>query len=247
MTNERLAVSAADLDDLDVPALEAFIARRVPALLATMSRDDAGIRLGLLAKVAPRTVPTLAGLYLFGRVPQVFFPEWGVTCISSAGSALLDPIEERADLDGGFGALIEGALSFLRARVADAGDASEFPLEVAREAIVNALCHRDLRKPSRVVVRRFRDRLEIVSPGGPPEGLTDLEELGREGGTSHPRNPIVASVGRALGYGEQLGRGLALITQRGGASVAERAEVRATPREVMVVLPARWQRPPNSH
>jgi len=73
--NERLAVSVADMDDLDIELLDAFIARRAPALLAVGSREEAAIRLGLLAKVSPRVVPTMVGLYLFGKAPQLVFPE----------------------------------------------------------------------------------------------------------------------------------------------------------------------------
>lgn len=245
VSNERLGVSAADLDDLDLPALDAFLTARAPGLLAAGTRDDAAVRLGLMAKLAPRVLPSVVGLYLFGKLPQVYFPEWGVVCTQSRGTTLLDPIDRRVDLDGGLAALCEGALAFVRsmsgARLGEEG--GEYEEDIVREALVNALVHRDLRKPSRVAVRMFVDRLEIWSPGGPPEGVGDLEELGRDGGLSSPRNPVVASAARVLGLGEQLGRGLVVMTHRGGASLEKRLEVRATPRDVLVVIPSRWRRP----
>jgi len=244
MTNERLGVSGAELDDLNLGALDSFIAQRAPTLLAASSRDEAAVRLGLFARVAPRLVPTLAGLYLFGKLPQTLFPEWGVVCMASGGTTLLEPIMARVDLDGALPALIDGSRAFIREQTgaAEASD-GEYLDAAVREVIVNALIHRDLRKPSRVAVRMFADRLEVWSPGGPPEGLADLEELGREGGVSSPRNPLVASVARHLGYGEQLGRGLLLVVQRGAASLEQRVEIRCSPRDVMVLLPSRWQRP----
>lgn len=245
VSNERLGVSAADLDDLDLPAVDAFLAARAPGLLAAGSRDDAAVRLGLMAKLAPRVLPSVVGLYLFGKMPQVYFPEWGVVCTQSRGSTLLDPVQRRVDLDGGLAALCEGALSFVRAMSGskDGDEGGEYEEEVVREALVNALVHRDLRKPSRVAVRMFVDRLEVWSPGGPPEGVSDLEELGREGGLSLPRNPLAASAARVLGLGEQLGRGLVVMTHRGGASLEQRLEIRSTPRDVLVVIPSRWRRP----
>jgi predicted HTH transcriptional regulator len=241
--NERLAVSVADLDDLDLDLLDAFIARRAPALLAVGSREEAAIRLGLLAKVAPRVVPTMVGLYLFGKLPQFVFPEWGLGCAAFAGTAIDSPVARRADAEGPLGALLEAGLAFVRSHsgTAEEPSASEYPEVVVREILTNALVHRDLRKPSRVLLRLFTDRLEVWSPGGPPEGVTDLEELARDGGLSQPKNPLLAASSRVLGMSEQLGRGLSLVlrTSTSGA----RIEIRTTPRDVLVIVPSRWQRP----
>ncbi|NUP06909.1 MAG: hypothetical protein HOW73_12725 [Polyangiaceae bacterium] len=245
MTNERLGVSSADLDDLDLPKLDAFLAERVPTLLASSSREEVATRVGLLSKSPPRVVPSVTGLYVFGKLPQLYFPEWGVACMASGGTTLLDSIAAKVDLEGGLGALLEGSLSFVRAHAGGEGapDASEYDPAIVREVLVNALVHRDLRRPSRVAVRLFADRLEVWSPGGPPEGMSDLEELARDGGISQPRNPLLASIARSLGYGEQLGRGLNLLTHRGGASLEHRPEIRSTTKDVLVVLPSRWKRP----
>jgi hypothetical protein len=172
MTNERLAVSACDLDDLDLPALDAFLVERAPALLAATSREELGARLGLLSKGSPRVTPTLAGLYLFGKLPQHTFPEWGVGCFASTGTSLLDPVAARADLEGGVAALVAGCVAFVRGHAGEqaSGDATEYSESLVREVVVNALVHRDLRKTSRVALRLFVDRLELWSPGGPPGG-----------------------------------------------------------------------------
>jgi predicted HTH transcriptional regulator len=241
MSNERLAISHAEIDDVDVPRLDAFLSERVPSLVAASTREDAAIRLGLLAKTMQRVVPTNTGLYLFGKLPQVYFPEWGVTCMASTGTTLLDDVQARADLDGALPALVDGCMRFIGERCGH-GDDTEYLGSIVREVVVNALVHRDLRRPSRVAVRVFTDRLEVWSPGGPPEGSADLEEQSREGGVSQPRNPLTASIARALGYGEQLGRGLHLVMHRSAASMEHRAEIRSSPRDVLVVLPSRWRR-----
>lgn len=243
MTNERLGVSAADLDDLELPRLEAFLIERAPALFAALGRDELGVRAGLLSRIAPRVVPSVAGLYLFGKLPQLYFPEWGVTCIASPGSSLADPVATRLDVDGSIVALCEGCEAFVEGRTGsgNSGEGAEYDQVLVRESIVNALVHRDLRKPSRVALRMFADRMEVWSPGGPPEGMSDLEEVARDGGTSIPRNPLVAGAARRLGLGEQLGRGLVLLVQGGTAD--GRVEVRATPRDVLVTIPSRWHRP----
>lgn len=242
MSGERLAVSAADLDDLDGKELFRFVELRARTLLALHPREEVAQRLGLLAKVAPRLVPSVAGLYLFGLLPQSVFPEWGVVCVEIDGTSMRDPVRAQENFDGNVFALLEQTLAFVRAQN-PGDDLAAYAEREVREAVVNALVHRDLRRPSRVAVRLFRDRLEVWSPGGPPEGLGDLEELAREGGVSQPRNPVIASAARVLGMGEQLGRGLPTLSGTPNEpATLEVPRIRATPREVTVTLPAKWRR-----
>lgn len=238
MSNERLGVSGAELDDLDLQALDGFLRQRAPAWLEVMGRDDVAVKVGAAAKIAPRIVPSVAGLYVFGKSPQFVFPEWGVACVAFKGRLVTDSIAAREDLDGGLVSLVEAASRFVMERSSGAGE--EYPPDLVREAIVNALVHRDLRKPSRVAVRVFTDRVEVWSPGGPPEGAPELDDLAREGGVSHPRNPLVASFARALGLAEHVGRGLAMMSR--ASTPAWRAELRVSPRDVAIVLPSRWDR-----
>lgn len=244
MTNERLAVSSADASELDPALLDDFLARRALSLVAEIGRDEALARLGVLAKVAARYAPTLSGLYAFGRVPQHHFPEWGVSCAAFEGTSITDAVVARADLDGPATELASRAIAFVSERCGGVlSGESAYEEATLREVIVNALVHRDLRKPSRVALRLFNDRLEVWSPGGPPEGIGDLEELGREGGMSAPRNPLLAAFARQLGLVEQIGRGLALVLHASPAGLDRRIEIRTTSRDVLVVVPSKWQRP----
>lgn len=244
MSHERVAVPGAELDDLDLQALEAWVVQRAPALRQAGSLEDAAIRLGLLAKAMPRVAPTPVGLLLFGRSPQLIQPDWGVGAVRIRGTTLADPVLVRADLEGNIGALVTQAQAFVReqtdghGQTALADGTEDYPEAAVREAVVNALIHRDLRRTGRVAVRLFSDRLEIWSPGGLPEGLSDLGDLLHEGGVSHPRNPLLAAAARSLGIGEQLGRGLPVMARTG--SYTRRVEIRTSPRDVLVVVPSRW-------
>ena len=248
MSHERLAVPGAELDDLDLAAMEAYVALRAPALLESGSLEDAGVRLGLLAKPAPRVTPTPVGLLIFGRAPQLVQPDWAIAAVAVRGTTLAETVVVRADLEGNLAALVAQALGFVRNQAGGRGTAAlpegaeEYPEPAVREAVVNALVHRDLRRTGRVAVCLFSDRLEVWSPGGLPEGLSDLEDSLREGGVSHPRNPLLAATARVLGIGEQLGRGLSVMARTGGSN-SRRVEIRTSPRDVLVVLPSRWQRP----
>jgi hypothetical protein len=167
--SERSAMTGVDLDDLDQDALDRFVIERAPELVAALGRDDAAIRLGLLAKVAPRLAPTQVGLYVFGKVPQYVAPEWGVACVAFDGRTLADPIASRVDAEGPLAVLVSKALTFVDE--AQRGSSARYSPDVVREVVVNALVHRDLRRPSRVSVRVFADRLEVHSPGGPTRRL----------------------------------------------------------------------------
>jgi ATP-dependent DNA helicase RecG len=67
----------------------------------------------------------------------------------------------------------------------------EYPTEAVREAITNAVCHRDYTSTGTVQVRIYDDRLEVWNPGTLPYGLT-FEDLYREH-ISHPRNRLIAA------------------------------------------------------
>ena len=87
----------------------------------------------------------------------------------------------------------------------------EIPMAAIREALVNALVHRDYSNFGRdIKVGIYDDALNIVSPGGLPHGITLNEALQ---GRSEIRNKVLARVFKALGYIEQWGSGIARIQQ----------------------------------
>jgi ATP-dependent DNA helicase RecG len=79
------------------------------------------------------------------------------------------------------------------------------PLFALREAMVNAVCHRDYSLVgANIQVRLFADRLEVQSPGGLPGPVT-VDNILTE---SYARNPRVADILRDLGYVERHGLGI---------------------------------------
>ena len=84
----------------------------------------------------------------------------------------------------------------------------ELPEEALREAVINAVCHRNyFEQGANVMVEIFDDRVEVSSPGGIPKGL-DLEEFGTKSVT---RNPIIADLLRRVNYIEKMGTGIIKI------------------------------------
>lgn len=84
------------------------------------------------------------------------------------------------------------------------------PENAFREAILNALVHRDWKRiNSRILVRMYDNYIKISSPGGLPEGITQEEYL--QDDLSVPRNPDLAYIFLRLGYIERLGSGIRRI------------------------------------
>ncbi len=85
----------------------------------------------------------------------------------------------------------------------------ELPVDALREAVVNALAHRDYRSTACTQVHIFWDRVEIISPDGLPAGMTK-KDLGKK---SIPRNPLLFGIFFRMDVLEQLGSGIKRILE----------------------------------
>lgn len=84
-----------------------------------------------------------------------------------------------------------------------------FNQAVVREAILNAISHRDYQMPSSVFVRQFPSELQIVSPGGFPPGITEENILRRQ----YPRNRRICETLQRCGFVERSGQGMSRMFQ----------------------------------
>ncbi|MGB9846107.1 MAG: ATP-binding protein [Desulfotomaculales bacterium] len=81
----------------------------------------------------------------------------------------------------------------------------ELPLEALREAVVNAVAHRNYHLPAQIRIFIFSDRIEIISPGKLPNTIT-LENIRL--GVHAERNPLLVSFLSKMGYLTQIGTGI---------------------------------------
>src|SRR4030066_374548 len=87
----------------------------------------------------------------------------------------------------------------------DRFDIYEIPLDALREAVVNAIVHRNYAiKGTSIYVRIYEDRVEIENPGGLPDGITKRDF----GKSSVRRNPIIADLFHRMGKVERMGSGI---------------------------------------
>ncbi len=83
-------------------------------------------------------------------------------------------------------------------------DIPTFNESVIREAVLNAICHRDYLRPGSVFIRQYQDAMKIESPGGFPPGITVENVLERQS----PRNRKIAEVFALCGLVERAGQGM---------------------------------------
>lgn len=231
---ELRPVTGSSLEDLDRRRLRDYFARirrqDVP------ETDDAEAWTKLLVNTEIMTdegeppVCSVAGVLLFGRNPKRYLPQSGIQATAYPGTEKEYETIEHEDLRGAMVALyaatdgetevvenglVEQAMAFVRrntraeSEITEGGqrlDRREYPMEAVREAIVNALVHRDyLMDATDIELSLYDDRLEVISPGRLPNTITP-ERM--RAGTRAARNQLLKDVMGDYNYMEHRGLGV---------------------------------------
>ena len=236
---ELRPVSGSTLDSLDLRRLEEYFVT-IRRQVAPDRTDREGwtrmlVNTELLSDSSQAFPCTVAGLLLFGQNPNRFLPQAGISAAAYPGKEKEYTTIERATIRGPLvrsgaadtttdmleAGLVEQALQFVERNawrettIVDGRrvERSAFPSEVLREAIVNALVHRDyLLSATDIEISLFSDRLEIISPGRLPNGITP-ERM--RVGCRAARNQLIKDVMRDYGYLEHMGMGVPRKIVRG--------------------------------
>jgi len=151
--------------------------------------------------------------------------------------------KDRREFSGSLLKQLEDAYSFLDMYNHNHGkvkglfreDQKDYPEEALREALLNALVHRDYAFSSSILISIFDDRVEFVSVGGLPKGVS-LDDIML--GLSVPRNENLANVFYRLHLIEAYGTGIPKI-MRSYDSCARKPELKATGNAFKITLPNR--------
>jgi ATP-dependent DNA helicase RecG len=202
---------SASLDDINWEKAEAYAGSL--SGLADSDIHDVLIRRGCLAHHNGQTRPTNAGILLFGRDPQRHLRGAEITAARFAGETMSDTFS-RQDIQGSLPDQIRRAETFLvdhlrknthLRHTMTREETFEYPLEAARELVVNAVAHRDYSiSGDGIRLFIFRDRMEITSPGGLPGPVT-VDNIKDE---RFSRNPVIVQVLSDMGFIERLGYGV---------------------------------------
>jgi len=157
---------------------------------------------------------SMAGLLLFGKRPQDFLYYARISAVRWAGLTAGEIIIDRQEIMGRLAQQIDQAEAFIlrntRLSTKIEGvrqtDQPEYPRPAVREALVNAVAHRDYSLAgAQILLYIFDDRIEVRSPGILPNSVT-LANIRTH--YSRPRNETIARVLFNLGYVNTLGSGI---------------------------------------
>ncbi len=226
MRAERRPVSGAAVADLDRRRLRNYV-EVIRQQDAPDYGDEEAWRLLLTATaLMTKEGVSVGGMLLFGSTPNRFLPHAGISAVAYCGKDKACDEQERAPLRGPMtpllsetgelleNGIVEQALAFVQRNTRVVVEAQggrrvrrpAYPREALREAIVNALIHRDYLITSMdIELAVYSDRLEVVSPGRPPNRVTPE---GMRLGARSTRNQLLKDVMGDYRYVDHRGMGI---------------------------------------
>ena len=219
-------VSGATIAHLDRRRLRDYFGRIRQQDVPADEDDEAWQSLLVNTEIMTEEGVAVGGMLLFGTTPNRFLPHAGIDAVAYPGTEKDYDAQERTALRGPItplsneagelvdNGIVEQALEFARrnARTSVAMEDGRrierpaYPPEVLREGIVNALIHRDyLLTSTDIELSIYSDRLEIISPGRLPNGITPAR---MRAGIRAARNQILKDVMRDYSYLEHMGMGV---------------------------------------
>lgn len=218
-------VKRASLQALDKTALSKYILLLKEGKPKLAAMDEQSIY-ELMSITRNRSV-TLSSVLLFGLYPQAYFPQFCITAVvvpgkeigevDSDGARFLD----NARIEGTIPEILEEAIAFVKRNMRkktiinpETGkreDRTDYPVTAIREAILNALVHRDYSIHTEgmpIQILMFEDRMEIRNPGG-IYGRMSIDQLGKV--QADTRNPVLALALEVLGITENRYSGIPTI------------------------------------
>lgn len=171
------------------------------------------VNLGVAERQEGKVIFNNTGILFFSKNLQNIYYHTAVTCALFKGTEKVDVLDRR-DFNEDIISNIDGAMNFLKRYIAVRYEMTgtprrreipEIPYDALREAIINAVAHRDyFEKGSNVMVEMFDDRIEITNFGGLPKGLKP-QDFGKK---SVLRNPNIADLLHRIEYIEKMGTGI---------------------------------------
>ena len=211
---EKMPNYQTDQNELDFKKIQIFLSERKNHAKAKIS-DDILKSYYLIFSEHSKSYLTFAGILLFGKNPQKHLSEAMIICShfkGVSGREALASIDCESTLFDQF----EQAYSFILSRLnksfviknAKREEKLEIPNIAIREALLNAIVHRNYHIKAPIKIAIYEDRIEIFSPGQFP-GPLNINRL--TSGLTYLRNPAICKVFREANYIEKLGTGFIAI------------------------------------
>ncbi len=184
--------------------------------------------------------PTNAGILFFGKDPLSFIEQAQLRFVRIKGVKIHGNILDRLDCEGTLWEMLDAGEDFIRKNIKLLGfrtdksfrreDRFEYPIKALREAIINGLIHRNYFNLADVRVFILDDRVEIISPGPFPEGITPKKPEHK------PVNMILSRLMYDIGYIEKYGSGIYLENELCVKNGNKKPVYEITPNQTKVIF-----------
>ncbi len=211
---EDLPVYNCNKDELNLDKIQEFLNHRINHSKAKLNDHLLNIY-HLITNEHADYHPTVAGILLFGKRPQYYFSEAMIICTHFEGTSGRTAIAT-VDCEGTLFEQFHQAQAFVLSRLYRSfkiagmrrDEKLEIPEVALREALLNAVIHRNyhIKGPTKIAI--YDDRIEIFSPGHFPGPIRSNDLLL---GVTYLRNPTICKIFRESGLVEKLGTGLIAI------------------------------------
>ena len=212
MSWDKYPAKNASLEDIDIEKVKRYIQKAKETGRKRIGDDEESIQVLEKMKLINEGQPTWAAILLFCKEPHNLISQAAIHCGRfKAGNIVIDDrmivgtVFEQIDEAMDF-ILKNTNVEFVMTGKPEREQVWDYPLEALREALINAVCHRDYTILSNIEIRIYDDSLVVWSPGGLPFGIT-LEELYKPH-SSTLRNKGLAEVFYDTELIEQWGSGI---------------------------------------
>ncbi|MBA3052023.1 putative DNA binding domain-containing protein [bacterium] len=195
----------------DSKKLDRFL--RMAGITNLLNIPSTLVNLGVAEKQEGKLLFNNTGILFFSKNLSDIYFHTAVTCALYRGREKVEVLD-RKDFNEDIVSNIDDAMNFLKKHIPvryemtgspARREVPEIPFDALREAVINAVAHRDyFEKGSNVMVEMFEDRIEITDFGGLPKGLKP-EDFGKK---SVLRNPRIADLLNKIEYIEKMGTGI---------------------------------------
>ncbi len=212
MSWDKLSARDVTIEDIDIERVKRYIKKANETGRRKIGDDEKPLQVLKKLELRKEMRPTWAAVLLFHGRPQQFLSQAVIHCGRFKEETMV--IDDRM-IEGTIIEQVDEAMDFIRkninVRFVMTGKPAreqiwDYPLEALREAVINAVCHRDYTIPSNTEVRIYDDKLIVWSPGGLPFGIT-IEGL-YEPHSSVLRNKGIGGIFYDMGWIEQWGSGI---------------------------------------
>lgn len=219
-SQDVLPVENSTLEDLDLKKVTAYLKKsKLTRQLNKGYLIELMLKEHFVVKEGRKIIPTIAGILLFGKNPHLNITQCEIRADRYIGDSMTEWLD-RKDIQGTIFEIIKQTERFLLKNMRTPAKVvgfktefrTEYPIEALREAVINALVHRDWNSSNAILLRMFNSHIDIINPGELLRPLKISEIMG-EDYIPKSRNKILVEVLSKSGIMDKRGTGFLRIRE----------------------------------